>query len=168
MNITKKKKNQNIFFYKSKRKPKIYLYKWSSFIFVSVTGWPKETQEGKNLFGLQFQVQSSWEKSRQELKQLVTLYPVKSREKWVNLCGFRLTHMMQEPLCLGDGGVYNGLHYQLSRQSPTDIPTGQLDLDNYSTEAPFPVKIMTTACIYWVLIIWYRVVLHAHMWFGRI
>lgn len=47
-----------------------------------------------------------------------------------------------------DGDVHNGLHYRLSRQSPTDIPTGQLDLHNYSTEAPFPVKIMTTACIY--------------------
>lgn len=29
--------------------------------------------------------------------------------------------------------------YQLSRQSFTDMPTGQPNLDKYSTEAPFPV-----------------------------
>lgn len=48
----KKKKLKNIFFYKSERKTKIYLYMCSSFIFVSVTGWPKEIQEGKEFIWL--------------------------------------------------------------------------------------------------------------------
>lgn len=80
----------------------------SSFIFVSVIGWPKEIQEGKEFIWLTISKFRVLERSQGRNSS-------KSREKWMNLCGslpfsFRPTHMMQEPLCLGDGGCL--INYQ--------------------------------------------------------
>lgn len=75
----------------------------SSFIFVSVTGWSKETQEGKEFIWLTIP-------SSEFLREVKAGTQPRAERNGSLPFSFCLTHMMQEPLCLGDGGCL--INYQ--------------------------------------------------------